>query len=235
MAHREQVRFVALLKAHLPEFFQGGRVLEIGSLDINGSIRPLFDAEEYIGVDVGEGPGVDHEREGQLVDFPSGSFDVTISCECMEHNPFWVETVSNMMRMTRPGGLTVVTCASTGREEHGTPRSGARASPLTVGKGWDYYHNVSRREFVRSFRLDRWFDHFLVETNWQSMDLYFVGARRPSRLGTRFATLAREVAASCRPFRSLRGLGIYVAAHVAGPRGVALLRRASRVTGVGRH
>ena len=36
------------------------KVLEIGSLDINGSVRPLFeDAEYYLGIDMQEGPGVD--------------------------------------------------------------------------------------------------------------------------------------------------------------------------------
>jgi len=32
---------------------------------------------------------------------PANSFDCTISVECFEHNPFWLETFVNMLRMTR--------------------------------------------------------------------------------------------------------------------------------------
>ena len=40
-------------------FFRSGRTLEVGSLDINGSIRGLFEGGVYIGLDVALGPGVD--------------------------------------------------------------------------------------------------------------------------------------------------------------------------------
>ena len=35
------------------------RVVEVGSRDINGSIRELVDADTYVGIDLEEGPGVD--------------------------------------------------------------------------------------------------------------------------------------------------------------------------------
>lgn len=78
-------------------------MLEVGSLDINGSVREAFSNCDYTGVDLELGPGVDLARQGQSVDFPTGHFDTTISVECLEHNPFWRETVANMLRMTRPG------------------------------------------------------------------------------------------------------------------------------------
>jgi SAM-dependent methyltransferase len=143
MAHANQFDFVELVKKHFPEAFTGGRVLEIGSLDINGSVRSFFTGGSYIGVDVAAGPGVDEVCQGQLVGHPTGTFDVVISCECMEHNPFWVETVSNMFRMAKPGGLVIVSCATTGRAEHGTTRTSGTDSPLSIGIGWEYYHNVS--------------------------------------------------------------------------------------------
>src|SRR4051812_20469594 len=118
MAHENQFEFIRLVKQHFPTFFEGTSVLEIGSLDINGSVRNFFSAAKYTGVDVAPGRGVDEVGQGQLVGHPSGTFDVVISCECMEHNPFWVETVSNMFRMAKPGGLVIVSCATTGRAEH---------------------------------------------------------------------------------------------------------------------
>lgn len=32
-------------------------------------------------------------------------YDITISCNCFEHNPYWRETFLNMHRMTKEGGL----------------------------------------------------------------------------------------------------------------------------------
>ncbi len=51
-----------------------------------------------------EGPGVDVVSSGHALDFPDETFDVTLSCECFEHNPYWLETFRNMHRMTKAGG-----------------------------------------------------------------------------------------------------------------------------------
>jgi hypothetical protein len=85
MAHSDQFDFVKLVKQYLPMFFEGSSVLEIGSSDIYGSVSSFFSgAKSYTGVDVAEGPSVDRVCQGQLVDYPTGSFYVVISCECME-------------------------------------------------------------------------------------------------------------------------------------------------------
>lgn len=177
VVHFEQAEFVRRLAQEMPQFFVGQRVLEVGSLDIRGSIREFFVNCEYVGVDVGAGKGVDLIAEGQLLDFPSGHFDVAISCEAMEHNPFWVETFANMLRMTRPGGLVVMTCATTGREEHGTSRTTPEHAPLSVTQTWDYYKNLTAKDFRQRFALDRWFVDYEFFENWNSHDLYFVGIR----------------------------------------------------------
>ena len=59
MSHQSQLDFVRSLTVRFPIYFAGQKVLEIGSLDINGSIRQFFSGCEYIGVDLGEGNGVD--------------------------------------------------------------------------------------------------------------------------------------------------------------------------------
>jgi len=56
-------------------------VLEVGSLNINGTVRDFFDAEEYIGIDIGEGPGVDVVSGGHKYKSKK-KFDCVISCEC---------------------------------------------------------------------------------------------------------------------------------------------------------
>jgi SAM-dependent methyltransferase len=164
--------------APAPAYFVGRRVLEVGSLDINGSVRTHFEACDYIGADLAEGPGVDIACPGQLLAFPSGHFDVAISCECFEHNPYWVETFINMLRMTREDGLLIVSCATTRRREHGTARTDAEASPFTSALGWTYYRNLTERDVRDRVPLANWLEDFFFIASSESYDLYFVGLRR---------------------------------------------------------
>ena len=176
MAHPEQFEFVQLVRTLFPAFFTGKKVLEIGSLDINGSIRDFFSGCDYTGLDIAPGKGVDVVCEGQLFDAPEASFDVVISCEAMEHNPFWQATLTNMIRMTKPGGLVVMSCATLGRPEHGTTRSEPLSSPLTIEKGWDYYRNLSGRDIVREIDMTP-LAVWGLACNWKSYDLYFLGLK----------------------------------------------------------
>lgn len=224
MAHADQFDFIKLIKQHFPSFFTGVSVLEIGSLDINGSVRKFFPGTAYTGVDVAAGPGVDEVGQGQLVGYPSGTFDAVISCECMEHNPFWVETVSNMFRMAKPGGLVVVSCATTGRAEHGTTRTSKGDSPLSIGIGWEYYKNVSVAEFKRAFNLDYWCDDYILMSNWQNCDLYFVGVVKPAAGKLPFEALRQALATRFNPRQSLRSTCLWITANLFGEPGVGVLR-----------
>jgi SAM-dependent methyltransferase len=158
--------------------FKNVKVLEIGSLNINGSVRDFFTDCDYVGIDIGEGKGVDIICEGQKFDAPDDSYDQVISCEVMEHNPYWIETFNNMVRMCKPGGLVTMTCATTGRREHGTTRTSVSDSPLTVGAGWNYYRNLREADFRREINFDLAFSHFYFNVNWQSFDLDFLGIKR---------------------------------------------------------
>lgn len=181
MSHNQQRDFVKILSENMPEFFNSARVLEIGALDINGTIRDFFNTKEYTGLDIGPGNGVDVVCEGQKYDAPDNSFDQVISCEAMEHNPYWVETFKNMVRMCNPGGLVTMTCATTGRREHGTTRSIPEWSPLTRDVGWDYYHNLTENDYRKKIEVDKIFSKYLFAVNWRSYDLYFAGIKCPLR------------------------------------------------------
>lgn len=178
MAHRGQLAYLALLSKHLSQLFRNTRVLEVGSLDINGSVRRLFEDCDYVGLDVANGPGVDVVCEGQRYDAPESSFDVVLSCEAMEHNPYWVDTFKNMIRLCRPGGVVIMTCATTGRPEHGTARSSPGASPLTVRLGWNYYRNLTEIDFRNAVDVSSSFAAYRFWTNWNHYDLLFVGIKR---------------------------------------------------------
>lgn len=181
MCHIEQLVFFKKIQLRMPEYFTDTKVLEVGSLDINGSIRQFFNAQEYIGLDVGAGPGVDIVCEGQNFDYPDDYFDVTVSSECFEHNPFWLETFLNMIRMTKSGGLVAFSCASEGRKEHGTHRSEPESSPLTVFKGgeyWNYYRNLNEEDFTSEIDFDSIFSEYKFKYNDKAFDLYFYGVKK---------------------------------------------------------
>lgn len=188
MSHLQQLVYFASLQRRFPRYFEGSRVLEIGSLNINGSIRQFFRGCDYLGVDLGPGPDVDFVCAGQDLRLPEAAFDVTCSTECFEHNPYWRETFANMVRMTRPGGLVCVTCATEGRPEHGTPRTTPADSPFTSA-GSDYYRNLGADDFRRALDLGAAFAWHEFRVDRDSHDLYFAGLRPPLPSGLTEAQL----------------------------------------------
>jgi SAM-dependent methyltransferase len=178
VAHSEQLEFVDTVRGAFPKFFASACTLEIGSLDINGTIRTFFAGGNYTGLDVAPGPGVDIVCQGQDYQAPDDTFDTVISCEVMEHNPYWKETLTNMIRVCRPGGLILMTCATTGRKEHGTTRTSPTDSPLSVGLGWEYYRNLTAHDWERALSPSDSLAPYAFFTNWSSRDLYFLGFKR---------------------------------------------------------
>lgn len=179
MAHIEQLKFVSLVKDFFVKVKTSElKILEIGSYDVNGSIRQFFPDSSYVGVDLCKGPGVDLVSFGHEVDLPDATFDISISCECFEHDPNWIATMNNMYRMTKPGGLVVVTCATFGRLEHGTRRTASDKSPGTQFVGLDYYKNLDQTQFEAELKLQGMFGEFRFFTMPTSFDLYFVGWKK---------------------------------------------------------
>ena len=87
----------------------GRDVLEVGALDVNGTVRPVVEAlgpASYIGVDLEHGPGVDEvlPAEDLLDRFGPGAFDVVISTELLEHVRDWRLVVRNLKLGAPPRG-----------------------------------------------------------------------------------------------------------------------------------
>ena len=150
MAHAEQVDFCSRIKRRWPHLFLNKRVLDCGSLDINGNNRYLFTGGSYTGVDIVPGPNVD--IVSRIHEVTGGPFDVVISTECLEHDAFLNQSIQRMIDLLAKDGILLITCATTGRPEHGTADHDDWASPGTL----DYYKNVTPGELVeplsRSFR-----------------------------------------------------------------------------------
>jgi SAM-dependent methyltransferase len=175
MAHREQREWCELVKYAHDEFFVGTSVLDIGSLDINGNNRYLFEQCNYTGIDIGDGPNVDVVCSGHL--FKSDDlFDVVISTECFEHDEHWQQTLNNVINnLLKDGGLFLFSCAAPGRPEHGTKRTSPKDSPFTN----DYYRNLSEADIRSVLNCDEIFSNYKFKTRTEfPQDLYFYGIKK---------------------------------------------------------
>jgi SAM-dependent methyltransferase len=172
--HSEAHQFAEQVKRRFPQFFDDSRtrVLEVGSLFINGGIRDLFQSARYTGIDVARGPGVDIVVDA--AEYDGGPFDVVASTEMFEHNARWRETWVNMVRLVRPAGLVFFTCATTGRGEHGTHSHDPSSSPATL----DYYGNRVAEDFDTSA-----FARFEFSVDKGHKDLFFWGIKHGDVLG----------------------------------------------------
>jgi SAM-dependent methyltransferase len=89
----------------------GLSVLDVGSLDVNGTYRPLIEPRgwDYTGLDIAPGPNVDIVAADPF-DWPlvADSFDVVISGSTMEHVTAIWRWVPEMVRVLKPGGLLII-------------------------------------------------------------------------------------------------------------------------------
>ena len=179
MAHAQQQNFFNSVKNKFPDMFTNKLVLDIGSLDINGSNKPLFDNCIYTGVDLLPGKNVDLISKGNELLFPDNSFNVVISGECFEHDMFYQDTIKNMYRLLKSGGLFTFTCASTGRPEHGTRRSSPDNAPFLeeFGEWADYYKNLTEDDIRQIFPIEEKFRIFQFQYEPETCDLYFWGIK----------------------------------------------------------
>lgn len=156
MSHRQQRAFCEHIRDRFPKRFRGKRVLDVGSLNVNGTNRRLFNGGSYLGVDILPGDGVD--LVGTVHDV-QGEFDVIISTEMLEHDPGWRESVLGMIARLAPGGFLILTCAGPGRVEHGT----RNCPDPGMENDTDYYGNISLTDMLAVVR----------EVPWQHLEVHF--------------------------------------------------------------
>ena len=85
-------------------------ILDVGSYDVSGSYRSLFNNAkwEYIGLDIVPGPNVDIVAKGPYNFGLNKKFDVIISGNCLEHVEapwLWIKEVEKSIRT---GGLLCI-------------------------------------------------------------------------------------------------------------------------------
>jgi len=92
------------------------KVIEIGSQDVNGSLRQTCPPDfEYVGVDFVPGKGVDIVLDDPYVlPFLDCSADVVISSSCFEHSEMFWLVFLEVLRIVKPNGLFYLNVPSNG-------------------------------------------------------------------------------------------------------------------------
>lgn len=176
MAHPEQMAFIAKVAKLFPQAFTG-HALDVGSRDFNGGNRKYFTGR-YIGLDFMAGNNVDVVGFGHLYDAPAGSFDCIISAECFEHDFYYPQTVQNILRMLKRGGLFCFTCATIGRPVHGTLETLGTFTHSPDKTQPNYYKNLKPNDFFAIGGFYGAWQKSCFEINKATQDLYFWGIKK---------------------------------------------------------
>jgi hypothetical protein len=180
MAHSDQRIFCESIKTKFPNYFLNKKVLDVGSLDINGNNRFLFQDCDYTGIDIGPGLNVDIVSLAHEFKMPDSTYDVIISTEAFEHDMYYDLSIKNIIKLLKSKGLFLFTCATIGRPEHGTINFRPEDCPLTKhDKNWSqYYKNLTREDFLKIKDFQNSFDTYSFYTNNNMCDLYFYGTKK---------------------------------------------------------
>jgi len=169
MAHPAQKQFFTSVKEKYPDAFKG-KAIDFGSLNVNGSLKELFEGE-YVGVDIVSGDNVDIVCKAHEAPFGENTFDAVVSGEMLEHDEFWGMSLLKMYSVCKKGGLIAISCAGEGRPEHGTKRTGAQ-----WGTSSDYYRNITPDLISTVFQDLEW-ETIFYEENQIDHDTYFYGIK----------------------------------------------------------
>lgn len=111
----------AFVARALPALQPVSRVLEVGSRNINGTVRDLFPAVDlYHGIDLHPGLGVDEVADVFAFDPGDMTFDCVVCCETLEHmdpaqQPVFV---ARLVDLLETGGVLILTAACEPRAPH---------------------------------------------------------------------------------------------------------------------
>jgi SAM-dependent methyltransferase len=127
MHHSAYVNAEKFYHRYCENNIENKKILDVGSYDVNGTMKPIFEKGQYVGLDMEEGPNVDIVGVSHNIPFEKDEFDIVISSSCFEHDDmFWV-SFQEMCRVLKPGGYMYIQAPSNG-PYHGWP-----------GDNWRFY------------------------------------------------------------------------------------------------
>lgn len=103
----------------------GKDVIELGSMIVDEGCREYVTSRDprlYVGIDIGEGPGVDYVMDAREAPARLGvGWDVVICCSMLEHAEDWHGAVVAIKKLCRPGTTLIMTVPTIGFRYHGYP------------------------------------------------------------------------------------------------------------------
>ena len=127
MHHSAYVNAEKFYHKYCEKNIENKKILDVGSYDVNGTMKPIFEKGQYVGLDMEVGPNVDIVGVSHDIPFEKDEFDIVISSSCFEHDDmFWI-SFQEMCRVLKPGGYMYVQAPSNG-PYHGWP-----------GDNWRFY------------------------------------------------------------------------------------------------
>jgi len=123
---------------------RSGKTLDIGSLNVNGTLEPLFD--DYIGLDMREGDNVDVVANSHQTPFDDNTFDRVVCVEMLEHddNPF--KTLEEIKRILKPNGTVVLAASGINFPKHSYPSDFFRYTAEGIGALMVGFKEIEVRE-----------------------------------------------------------------------------------------
>jgi ubiquinone/menaquinone biosynthesis C-methylase UbiE len=90
-------------------------IVEIGSQNVNGSIREVAPPSKYVGLDFQEAKGVDIVlQDAYSFPLPDNYADIVVTSSCFEHSEMFWLTFLEGVRILKPKGLFYINAPSTG-------------------------------------------------------------------------------------------------------------------------
>lgn len=115
--HLNNRKWLTDCKNNYPNNFKKAVVLEIGSQNVNGTIRDYFEDCDYTGVDREPGDGVDIVVHAKETSFDR-QFDTLMIISVLEHDLEWKETIEHNLKWLKKGGLVFFCFGAEGNKPH---------------------------------------------------------------------------------------------------------------------
>ncbi len=159
------------------------KVLEVGSLDVNGSLRDHnVENLEWTGVDFEVGNGVDVViTDPYSYPFESDTYDMILASSVFEHSEFFWILFMEMVRLTKPGGVIYLNAPSNGAV-HRYPVDVYRFYPDSAKA----LVNYAKREGV-DLALEETFIYRGVDRGWSDWVAVFRKGKIPKKRRQRIA------------------------------------------------
>lgn len=164
--HQQVLDYCTTIKNKFPERFKDKKVLEVGSLDINWSVRQFFENCDYTWIDLWEWPWVDLVLDITEELLCIYLYDTIISTEMLEHCRDYKKALINMTGLLKSWWLLLITCATIWRWEHWTAIS-PESAPFTN----DHYKNIVESDFNE---ILPYFNECEITTLWTDIRFYWI-------------------------------------------------------------